>query len=80
MVSWLMMSMISFCTSPDVYLAFSIFVRFSVITSFVPFRLHFAAKIHFLDSYEVSFMIIGRGLSRPVLKHGPLLSRLVLVQ
>ena len=53
-----------------------VFVRFSVITSLVPFSFRFAANIVLLVSYDVSFMMIGRGLSRPVLERGRL-SRLV---
>ena len=37
------------------------FVKFSVITSRVPFSLRFAPKIDRLASYDFSFMIIGHG-------------------
>ncbi|KAI0215248.1 hypothetical protein LSAT2_032705, partial [Lamellibrachia satsuma] len=37
------------------------FVKFSVITSRVPFSLRFAPKIDRLASYDFSFTIIGRG-------------------
>ena len=37
------------------------FVKFSVITSRVPFSLRFAPKIDHLASYDFSFTIIGRG-------------------